>query len=248
MSNAGRTLVLGDVHGAYRALEQVLSASRFQAGVDRLIFLGDVCDGWPNIGACISMLMSVEAECVWGNHDEWAWAWMSRPGVPLDRSWLRQGGEATLRDLGPDARDAERKYGAYFRGLQDYIYDEARNYLFVHGGIPLDATLSNMPPRDELVWDRDLFLAVHQARRYGHDVKLTMFDKVFIGHTHTGLFSDVPFEACGVVMMDQGAGWDGRLSLMDVDTGEYWQSEEVQVLYPEEPGRSFFSQGKAAAG
>lgn len=39
------TYVLGDIHGAFKALEQVLARSPFEPLEDRLIFLGDVADG-----------------------------------------------------------------------------------------------------------------------------------------------------------------------------------------------------------
>ncbi len=42
-----RTFVLGDVHGAARALKQVLERSSFDYSADRLVCLGDVADGWP---------------------------------------------------------------------------------------------------------------------------------------------------------------------------------------------------------
>jgi serine/threonine protein phosphatase 1 len=33
--------------------------------------------------------------------------------------------------------------------------------------------------------------------------------------------------------MDTGAGWAGKLTIMDVQTKEYWQSDPVQSLYPD---------------
>jgi len=34
-------------------------------------------------------------------------------------------------------------------------------------------------------------------------------------------------------MMDTGAGWSGKLTIMDIDTNEFWQSDVVKDLYPE---------------
>ncbi len=48
----GKTFVIGDIHGAYRALRQCLERSTFDFEKDRLICLGDVCDGWPETKAC----------------------------------------------------------------------------------------------------------------------------------------------------------------------------------------------------
>ena len=48
-----RLLVLGDIHGAAKALTQVLERSNFDPTGDRIIFLGDVADGWSETPAAI---------------------------------------------------------------------------------------------------------------------------------------------------------------------------------------------------
>jgi len=45
----GRVLCLGDVHGGDKALVQVLERSNFDPSSDRIIFLGDVADCWPEV-------------------------------------------------------------------------------------------------------------------------------------------------------------------------------------------------------
>lgn len=233
---SGRLLALGDVHGGLRALEQVLERAHFDAGSDRLIFLGDVCDGWPEVVECIKLLRSLGAESVWGNHDVWAWEWMQTGRI--QQAWYTQGGRATYESMGKSAVQAMHSFAGYFGGLRDYIHDAERHYLFVHGGIPRDGRIGGLPGREFLTWDRDLFMAAAQMHVAGAaDGPLTHFAKVFIGHTTTEQFSDVPVTAGGVVLLDQGGGWSGKLSLMDADTGEFWQSDVVQDLYPEHPGR-----------
>ncbi|MBM3246586.1 MAG: hypothetical protein FJZ13_04585, partial [Candidatus Omnitrophica bacterium] len=34
-----------------------------------------------------------------------------------------------------------------------------------------------------------------------------------------------PIHVCNVWNIDTGAGWSGKLTIMDVDTKEYWQSD-----------------------
>jgi serine/threonine protein phosphatase 1 len=48
-----RTFAVGDIHGSHRALLQVLERSGFNREEDRLITLGDICDGWPETKKCI---------------------------------------------------------------------------------------------------------------------------------------------------------------------------------------------------
>ncbi len=234
---SARLLVLGDVHGAARALEQVLERASFDPTRDRLVFLGDVCDGWPDVAECAAILTRARAECVWGNHDLWAEEWLLTGRTP--HYWTMQGGQATLDAFGGEVGRARRVLGPLFAGMRDFIHDAERDFLFVHGGIPMDRTVHTLPGQHYLTWDRDLFETAAALRVVGGPIKpLTNFRKVFIGHTSTQRFSDTPIEVGGVVMMDQGAGWDGYLSLMDADTGEFWQSDRVPDLYPDVKGRA----------
>jgi serine/threonine protein phosphatase 1 len=64
------------------------------------------------------------------------------------------------------------------------------------------------------------------------------FERVFIGHTSCfRLDKGNPVWAGGVINLDTGAGWNGVLTIMDVDTEEYWQSDNVRKLYPNTVGR-----------
>jgi len=38
--------------------------------------------------------------------------------------------------------------------------------------------------------------------------------------------------------MDTGAGWQGKLSMMNIDTKEIFQSDPIADLYQEHTGRS----------
>ena len=38
--------------------------------------------------------------------------------------------------------------------------------------------------------------------------------------------------------LDTGAGFKGKLSILDIDTGDYWQSDPLNDLYPNEIGRN----------
>ena len=57
-----------------------------------------------------------------------------------------------------------------------------------------------------------------------------MYKNVFIGHT--GLIQGIPEKAVNVWNLDTNAGWGNKLTIMDVDTEEYWQSDLITTLYP----------------
>ncbi len=72
-----RTLLVTDIHGAYKALLQVLERAKFDPANDMLISLGDVCDCWPEVTKCVEFLSSLEHhKYVMGNHDDWCYKWL----------------------------------------------------------------------------------------------------------------------------------------------------------------------------
>ena len=222
-----RTFVLGDVHGAYHALRQCIDRSGFDPDADTLIFLGDVCDGWPQTRECVEYLFGLpNLICLLGNHDFWFHNWMKH-GEAED-IWLDQGGQATVDSYKSGIPESH----ITFIGNAKTFY-EKDNRLFVHAGIP-----PGMRPEEcsqhQLLWDRTLPTL---ARTLGTESKLTLtqYDEVFIGHTP--IESPHPVKYCEVWMMDTGAAWSGVLSMMNLDTKECFMSDPVPSLYPGVEGR-----------
>lgn len=92
-----KTYVIGDIHGAYKALLQCLERSDFDYENDTLIQLGDVCDGWSETYECVEELLKIKNLIpIRGNHDAILLEWMSKGQHPW--SWL-QGGYGTKKSL-----------------------------------------------------------------------------------------------------------------------------------------------------
>jgi Calcineurin-like phosphoesterase len=63
------TLVVSDVHAFPEFLENALRRSGFRAGVDHLVFAGDLLDRGGQPGACLERLDGLGAEILLGDHD-----------------------------------------------------------------------------------------------------------------------------------------------------------------------------------
>ena len=224
-----KTFVIGDIHGAYRALMQCLEKSSFDYENDRLISLGDVCDGWPETKQCVDELLKVKnLTYILGNHDHWALEWM-RYGI-VERIWYIQGGEATINSYNKQADPIHRDF--FERALPYYVHE---NKLFVHAGFDPQTPIE-VQTLETFLWDRDLAriaIDFYQKKLPG---KLTPYDDVYIGHTPVAL--PQPVYAGGVWLMDTGAGWLGVLSMMNVETKEVFTSDPVPELYPGVKGRT----------
>lgn len=243
-----KTFVIGDIHGGYRALQQVLKRSKFNYKEDTLITLGDIADGWSEVPLCIDELLKIEHRIdIKGNHDAWLHDWMlygSAPGI-----WLRQGGQVSY-DAYIDLKDKDikkfRKHISFF-DKQHWYYIDDNNNLFVHGGFTNRGGVKKEFDKRYLIWDRSLWELANAGNRsfqeegmYAINLpeKLRLYNEIFIGHTSTEMFNiTYPLKRCNVWNLDTGAGFSGKLTIMDVNTKEYWQSDTVKNLYKDEKGR-----------
>jgi len=220
--------VIGDIHGAYRALRQVLDRSSFNYEEDQLICLGDVCDGWPQTRECIDELLKIKNLIyVLGNHDVWAVQWMKTGSA--ENLWVKQGGAATMESykegVPPSHVNLFEKASLY------HVID---NKLFVHAGVTPGVEMARQD-LTTLLWDRTLVRKAWDLYLGEESGKLTDFEEVFVGHTP--VMSPKPVRACEIWMMDTGAGWSGILSMMNIETKEAFSSDPVPSLYPGVPGR-----------
>lgn len=251
-----RTFVLGDSHGGYKAFLQCLQRSGFDKEGDTLICLGDTCDGYPEVRELIDELLTVKNLIfIKSNHDEWALQWM-KTGY-RERFWVTQGGRATLTSYGhindeytdagmPPTNVPQSHIDLIDKGLWYYLDD--KNRLFVHGGIDPNQKDLEKQNHELLIWDRDLVrmallnhprqskaVPPRPARKQSY--KWGGYDEIFVGHTSTcysitGELRFEPTKLCNVWMLDTGGGWEGKLTIMNVDTHDYWQSDLVSELYP----------------
>lgn len=226
-----RTFVIGDIHGAYTALMQCLASCEFNYFQDTLIVLGDVCDGWPETAQCFEELLKIKHLIyVLGNHDFWTLEW-ARNGIAPDL-WLEQGGKATVDGYSQGMPAAHQKLLA--SAYNYYIMDQM---LFVHAGILPDMELEYQGP-DVFLWDRTLCRLALQLKLENNEEQLGSFEEIYVGHTPTTRWGfSQPVQGCNVWLMDTGAAWNGRLSIMDVQSKEFHQSDPVWQLYPGIKGR-----------
>jgi serine/threonine protein phosphatase 1 len=224
-----KRFVIGDIHGGHKALIQCLERSKFDPAVDLLISLGDICDGWPEVNKVIDELLSIKNfKLILGNHDEWALRWM-KDGW-MEGIWTSQGGLETMESY---QRDRARVPESHRNMLQNaMLFMELNNKLFVHGGVNPDKEPAKQDSKF-LLWDRDLLDGAVRVSKKTPEYRYGKWDDIFVGHTTTELYKTLkPVHACNVWDLDTGGGWSGKLTIMDIDSHEYWQSDLVPDIYP----------------
>ncbi|NMH26602.1 metallophosphoesterase family protein [Flavobacterium silvaticum] len=239
-----RKFVIGDIHGGLRALKQVLERADVTIE-DQLIFLGDYVDGWSESPQVIDFLieLSQRQDCIFlrGNHDELLLDWLNGKDNEL---WHQHGGESTIEGYSKLSSVHKQKHIAFLESLRNYFLDD-KNRLFVHAGFTNLHGVSHEHFPKMLYWERTLWetaLALDpklSAADVTYPKRFKVYREVFIGHTPvTRIGENTPQNRANIWNIDTGAAFKGKLSILDIDTKSYWQSDVLPELYPGEKGRN----------
>jgi serine/threonine protein phosphatase 1 len=242
-----RVFVMGDIHGACKALKQCLHRSSFDYENDLLIQLGDVADGYDEVYECVNELLKLRnLISIKGNHDDWFSEYINT-GLHPDQ-W-KQGGAGTMKSylrainkeegniVSLNPADIPGTHQSFFREQHLYFIDENNN-CFVHAGFDRNVPFKGQHP-EEYFWNRHLWLSALSFKAgQGNPAENNMFKmatdfhEIFIGHTSTTNWkTDQPMHVANIWNLDTGAGHDGKLTIMEVETKQFWQSDSVMELY-----------------
>lgn len=240
-----RTLVIGDIHGGLKALEQVLERAQVTEQ-DKLIFLGDYVDGWSESPQVLDLLIKLNTthNCIFmrGNHDALLCNWLRESKQNL--LWFDHGGEATVKAYQQVSDEVKKTHIEFLKSLEDYHLDQ-KNRLFVHAGFTnMNGVKFEHFPR-LFYWERTLWetaLALDKNMKTDdpfYPKRFTLYPEIYIGHTPVSrIGKTVPVNMACVWNIDTGAAFKGPLTLIDADSKEFWQSDPLPELYPKEKGRN----------
>ena len=240
-----RTLVSGDVHAGLKALQQVLERAKVSPE-DHIVFLGDYVDSWSDAFETIAFLIDLadthNCTFIRGNHDELCREWMLTGNE--NPQWLAHGGIATRDSYLKAGKSKWEAHLDFFAKLENTYLDDF-NRLFLHAGFTNLKGIEFEYFDQLFYWDRTLW-ELAKAMPEGmlqsdpkYPNRLRHYKEIFIGHTPLSKTGVVP-PSCqaNVWNLDTGAAFKGPLTLMDVDTKAYWQSDPVISFYPGEMGRN----------
>lgn len=216
-----RRFVIGDIHGHFDELKELLDNVSFQFKSDLLICLGDLVDRGPNPLEVIEKLMEVKNLIhILGNHDDWCYQYLTTNKIP--NGWTLQGGITTIKAY-RDNPQFKKKHIDFFEKARLFHIDE-KSRLFIHGGynpaIPFELQKDD---KELIIWDRKLISAAIKLEQMNQH--FSEFSEIFVGHTPTQVIEEtIPTQIANLWMMDTGIYKSGKLSIMDIETKEYWQS------------------------
>lgn len=239
----GRTLVIGDIHSGKRALEQALGRVKLQPQ-DHLIFLGDYVDAWSHAAETIDFLIRLggHQKCTFirGNHDDLCLNYLTKAEAP--ENWLLHGGQQTKDSYDAQPNAIVEQHISFLQSLADYHFDTVNSRLFLHAGYTNLRGVEHEYFTKTFYWDRTLWELAQVFEDSSSNAlppRLKNYSEIFIGHTPVSKKEMTPPKrAANVWNIDTGAAFKGAVSILDVHTKQFWQSDAVESLYPGEPGRN----------
>lgn len=205
-----RTLVIGDVHGKLALLNRLIQETGYQAGEDRLIFIGDLVDRGEDSRGVVERAIELQRESpaqvviIKGNHEAMMEAALGQPpDAQQAELWFYNGGIETLQSYASEdgGVDFPAAHYDFLSSLPTWYEDE--HALYVHASLAEADDGSFLHPGEsseslELLWARN--------RRFFSEYR---GKTVVFGHTITGM-----------IFGERGKVWL-RESLIGVDTGAY---------------------------
>jgi serine/threonine protein phosphatase 1 len=241
-----RTFAIGDIHGGFKALIQVLNQLELTEE-DQLIFMGDYVDGWSEAAQVIDFLIdfSKKFTCVFikGNHDVWCENWLKDEN-DVNPSWYLHGGKETMDSYADFSKEDKEAHLAFFNALQMYHLDD-ENRLFLHAGFTSmhgveKETYPHKFCTDRTLWEMALALDKNiEVTANNYPKRLQHYHEIYIGHTPTTNYNEAyPMNAANIWNVDTGAAFKGKVTAMNIETKAFFQSDALPALYPNEKGRN----------
>lgn len=216
-----RKFVIGDIHSHYDEMMELFELVHFDFENDLLISLGDLVDRGPKPIEVVEEVMKIKNFIhILGNHDEWCFQYLLNNDSPM--KWISNGGRSTY-DAYKNNPEYRERHLSFFKKAKLYFVDE-KYRLFVHAGfnpeIPFNLQQDN---KELLIWDRSLF---RTAMNFEMKNKVfPEFSEIFIGHSPTQLIEEnIPKKFSNLWMLDTGVYLSGKLTIMNIETKEFWQS------------------------
>lgn len=220
----GRDFVVGDIHGCFSALESLLKQANFNPEKDRLFSVGDLVDRGPECVKSIEWLAKPWFFAVLGNHEQLAIdAFASSDPSNILHHVSNGGGWFAKLDA-----DRQAKFVNAFSKLPIAIEVPVGDKLcgIVHAN-PWPSNWNEIRKRltddsepralvdhtvSQILWSRARIRGIEEPQ------SVVGIDIVFVGHTVV----PEPIFRANVLHIDQGGVFGQRLTMVDMDTLEFF--------------------------
>ena len=150
-----RLFAIGDIHGCFDSLRELIENRIAIRKTDKLVFLGDYIDRGNQSREVIDYIIELKNKdfdivALIGNHES-----MLLDALDNDiflPEWFQNGGSETMRSFGINSlKQLDQVYIDFFKGLQFYYL--LNDFLFVHAGFK-DRISNPFDDKYNMIWSR----------------------------------------------------------------------------------------------
>ncbi|MBW2429850.1 MAG: serine/threonine protein phosphatase [Deltaproteobacteria bacterium] len=208
----GKIFAIGDIHGSFDRLQELMQKIPIDFTEDILVFIGDYIDRGPGSVEVVNYLIGLKKrvpEIIYlkGNHEDMLEKYLDG----TDRfTYLLNGGQNTLDSYLSKTNTSNSfpippDHMEFFQSLR--LYYETEDYIFVHAGLRPKVPLESQEAED-LLWIRDKF--IYSRYNFGKPV-------VF-GHTPL----EKPLVEPNKIGIDTGAVYGNALTCVQLPSLEFF--------------------------
>ncbi len=210
-----RIYAIGDIHGCFEKLCDLMNKIDIAPDSDVIVFLGDYIDRGLKSFEVVEYLIDIKDRFkktifLKGNHEEMFLNYLSGTDKLL---YLMNGGEQTLESYlmhhsrGSDDPVIPQKHIDFFNSLA--LFYQTDDYIFVHAGLRNKIPLEMQDPKD-ILWIRSRF--INSGYIFGK--------RVVFGHTPTA----APIVQPNKIGIDTGAVYGGFLTCVKLPDLLFYQA------------------------
>ena len=207
-----RLLVMSDIHGEYKVMQQVLEKADYKPERDQLILLGDYVDRGDEssqVVDAVKKLVANGAVALLGNHEK---IMMEALHSGDYKFWNMNGGENTRDSY--ESLEKMNEDVEFFNTLP--LYYETDEFIFVHAGVRPGVAMEKQNYQS-LIWARPEEFSQYKGKTLvcGHTPVQSILNNEL---------QNTPFQIGDIIYIDTGMGWRRRLTLLQLPDKVYWQS------------------------
>lgn len=125
----GRTIIIGDVHGCFVELMELLEKAKFDQSEDKLIFLGDLINKGPDSVKVLKFVKEGGHSSIVGNHE------LGLLRAASNETYMVRGFLKLKEELGAEFDD-------YISWIKTFpLYIETDNFICIHGGLEPEVSI-----------------------------------------------------------------------------------------------------------
>ncbi|RWZ87314.1 MAG: hypothetical protein EO766_12375 [Hydrotalea sp. AMD] len=242
----GQDYIVGDLHGHYDILMELLSRINFNPEVDRLISCGDMIDRGPDSLKCAELIYEDYFYCTLGNHELMMIQSILKGNSQYHETWIYNGGlwhkAYSKEELTQLAWDIAHKPLIISVGENENRFNITHAELVAYNHYHelqlidnswIDDWKFNSGQEDDILWGRQIFNAhwsYHQNKRIftKRQFHSNQLSPTYVGHTMTQNSDLIQFQQH--IYLDTGISLGNKLSIASPTLNKYFQLDHKHFL------------------